>query len=64
MEAVSEGVSAEAAERISGLKKPEMAAQAAALLVGKDRLPQLLRTPHSQPVEPEADATVVSQVAA
>jgi len=64
MEAVSEGVSAEAAERISGLKKPEMAAEAAVLLVGKGWLPPLLRKPESVPVETEANATVLSQEAA
>jgi ParB family chromosome partitioning protein len=64
MEAVSEGVSAEAAERISGLKKPEMAAEAAELLVGKGWLPQLLRKPEPLAVESESDATLVSQVAA
>lgn len=51
-EAVREAVSEEAAERISGLKKPDMASEAEALLAGKGWLPSLLRKP--VPVEPEA----------
>ncbi|WP_374346576.1 ParB/RepB/Spo0J family partition protein [Phenylobacterium sp.] len=58
-EAVGEGVSAEAAARIEGLKKPEMASEAEALLAGTGWLPSLLRAP--QPVaevaDPEAAAT-------
>lgn len=42
--AVREGVSVEAAERISGLKKPEMAEAAEQLLAGTGWLPSLLRT--------------------
>ena len=44
-EAVSEGVSAEAAERIKPLKKGEMADEAAQLLAGTGWLPVLLRKP-------------------
>ena len=42
-EAVSEGVSPEAAARIEGFKKPEMADEAETLLAGKGWLPSLLR---------------------
>ncbi|HEX4183197.1 MAG TPA: hypothetical protein VHY34_08055 [Caulobacteraceae bacterium] len=62
-EAVSEGVSPEAAARIEGLKKPEMATTAEALLAGTRWLPALLRTP-GLAREPEADVTPVSQQAA
>ncbi|MGA0603880.1 ParB/RepB/Spo0J family partition protein [Caulobacter sp. KR2-114] len=51
-EAVREAVSGEAAERIGGLKKPDMASEAEALLAGKGWLPSLLRKP--VPVEPES----------
>ena len=44
LEAVREGVSDEAAERLSGLKKVEMAAAAEQLLAATDWLPLLLRT--------------------
>ncbi|MDO9246995.1 MAG: chromosome partitioning protein ParB, partial [Phenylobacterium sp.] len=50
-EAVREAVSDEAAERIGGMKKPDMASEAEALLAGKGWLPSLLRAP--VPVEPE-----------
>ena len=50
-EAVREAVSDEAAERIGGMKKPDMASEAEALLAGKGWLPSLLRGP--LPVEPE-----------
>lgn len=42
-EAVKEGVSSEAAERISGLKKQPMAESAERLLAGSGWLPSLLR---------------------
>lgn len=45
LEAVSEGVSAEAAERIGGLKRAEMAQAAEQLLAEAGWLPPLLRTP-------------------
>ncbi len=44
-EAVREAVSQDAAERIGSLKKPDMAAEAEALLAGKGWLPSLLRAP-------------------
>lgn len=44
-EAVGEAVSAEAAVRIESLKKPDMAAQAEALVAGTGWLPPLLRKP-------------------
>ena len=44
LEAVREGVSEEAAERLSGLKKAEMAAAAERLLATTGWLPSLLRT--------------------
>jgi ParB family chromosome partitioning protein len=53
-EAVREAVSDEAAERIGGLKKPDMAAEAEALLAGKGWLPSLLRAP--VPVGPEVQS--------
>ncbi|WP_312162738.1 ParB/RepB/Spo0J family partition protein [Phenylobacterium sp.] len=61
-EAVREAVSDEAAERIGGLKKPDMAAEAETLLAGKGWLPSVLRTavaaepeaqPEAEPVEAE-----------
>ena len=42
-EAVREAVSARAAERIAGMKKPDMATEAALLLDGKGGLPSVLR---------------------
>jgi ParB family chromosome partitioning protein len=44
LDAVREGVSKEAAERMSGMKKTEMAAAAEQLLAATDWLPPLLRT--------------------
>jgi ParB family chromosome partitioning protein len=44
LEAVREGVSPEAADRLTGLKKPEMAQAAEAALAGSRWLPPLLRT--------------------
>ncbi|CAN7494395.1 ParB/Srx family N-terminal domain-containing protein [Phenylobacterium sp. LjRoot225] len=43
-EAIREAVSAEAADRLTGLKKPEMAEAAERLVVGTGWLPTLLRT--------------------
>ena len=57
-EAVREAVSDETAERISGMKKPDMASEAEALLAGKGWLPSLLRAP--VPVEPEVRAEAPS----
>jgi ParB family chromosome partitioning protein len=50
---VREAVSEEAAERISGLKKPDMASEAEGLLAGKGWLPSLLRKPVPVQSEPE-----------
>jgi ParB family chromosome partitioning protein len=62
-EAVREAVSDEAAVRISGLKKPEMASEAEALLAGTGWLPVLLRKP--EPVATESSGvTPMSQDAA
>lgn len=47
LEAVREGVSAAAAERIARLKKPAMAEEAERLLAGSRWLPAVLRTPGS-----------------
>ncbi|MDH2384270.1 ParB/RepB/Spo0J family partition protein [Bradyrhizobium sp. CER78] len=58
IEAVREGVSDEAAERLSGLKKAEMAAAAEQLLAATDWLPPLLRTAKS---EDQADALSEAQ---
>ncbi|MBR0902708.1 ParB/RepB/Spo0J family partition protein [Bradyrhizobium liaoningense] len=44
LEAVREGIGAEAAERLMGMKKAEMAAAAEQLLAATDWLPPLLRT--------------------
>jgi ParB family chromosome partitioning protein len=65
-EAVREAVSEEAAERIGGLKKPEMANEAEALLAGKGWLPSLLRKPVPVPTEPERqpDAPSLTEQAA
>ncbi len=52
IEAVTEAKGEAAAERIAGLKKPEMAAAAEALLEGSGWLPELLRT--APPVENDA----------
>jgi ParB family chromosome partitioning protein len=57
-EAVQEAVSDEAAERIGGMKKPDMASEAEALLAGKGWLPSLLRAP--APVEPEVQSEAPS----
>ncbi|MFZ3006012.1 MAG: ParB/Srx family N-terminal domain-containing protein [Phenylobacterium sp.] len=57
-EAVREAVSDDAAERIGGMKKPDMASEAEALLAGKGWLPSLLRAP--VPVEPEVQSEAPS----
>ncbi len=51
VEAVTEGVSEDAARRIADMKKPDMAQAAEQLLTGTGWLPAALRTP-----EPEAEA--------
>ena len=55
-EAVRDAVSEEAAERIGGMKKPDMASEAEALLAGKGWLPSLLRRPVPVPAEPDVQA--------
>jgi ParB family transcriptional regulator, chromosome partitioning protein len=66
VEAVSEGVSEDAARRIADMKKPDMAQAAEQLLAGTGWLPPALRTPQpeaeqSAPVE-EAEAENVAEV--
>jgi len=58
VEAVTEGVSEDAARRIADMKKPDMAQAAEQLLAGTGWLPAILRTP-----EPEAEqpASVVTE---
>lgn len=63
-EAVREAVSDEAAERIGGLKKPDMASEAEGLLAGKGWLPSLLRAPVSMEVAAHAEAPVLTEQAA
>ena len=61
VEAVTEGVSEDAARRIAGMKKPDMAQAAEQLLAGTDWLPAVLRTPKAEqpaPVEAEDTGTV------
>jgi ParB family chromosome partitioning protein len=53
LEAVCEGVSGEAAERIADMKKVDMAEAAEQLLAATDWLPALLRT-----VKPQAQSEV------
>ncbi|MBI1198963.1 MAG: chromosome partitioning protein ParB [Phenylobacterium sp.] len=63
-EAVREAVSAEAAERIGGLKKPDMASEAEALLAGKGWLPSLLRAPVPAASEVQSEAPGLTEEAA
>ncbi|HVY34988.1 MAG TPA: ParB N-terminal domain-containing protein [Caulobacteraceae bacterium] len=63
-EAVREAVSDEAAERIGGLKKPDMASEAEALLAGKGWLPSLLRAPVPVELEVHAEAPELTEQAA
>lgn len=60
-EAVREGASVEAAERIGSLNKPDMASEAETLLAGTGWLPSLLKTPEP---EPASDEPVVTEEAA
>lgn len=58
VEAVTEGVSEDAARRIADMKKPDMAQTAEQLLVGTGWLPAILRTPDPEaelPASVEAD---------
>lgn len=63
-EAVREAVSDEAAERIGGMKKPDMASEAEALLAGKSWLPSLLRAPVSVEPEVQSEAPSLTEEAA
>ena len=63
VEAVTEGVSEDAACRIADMKKPDMAQAAEQLLAGTGWLPAILRTPEPEaeqpaPVEAENNGTV------
>jgi ParB family chromosome partitioning protein len=61
VEAVTEGVSEDAARRIADMKKPDMAQTAEQLLAGTGWLPAVLRTPESEqpaPVDVEDAGTV------
>jgi len=62
-EAVGEAVSAEAAERIGGLKKPDMAREAEAQVAGTGWLPSLLRTPVAAPAEVASEGVEAAQAA-
>ena len=63
-EAVREAVSDETAERISGMKKPDMASEAEGLLAGKGWLPSLLRAPVLAEPEVHAEAPSLTEEAA
>jgi ParB family chromosome partitioning protein len=63
LNAVREGVGDEAAERIAGLKKPEMAQAAEQLLAGTGWLPSVLRTARPASRDTGADAEVLVQAA-
>ncbi|MEN2708701.1 ParB/RepB/Spo0J family partition protein [Sphingomonas sp. NPDC092331] len=52
VEAVSEGVSEDAARRIADMKKPDMAQTAEQLLAGSGWLPPVLRTPKAETEQP------------
>ena len=63
VEAVTEGVSEDAARRIADMKKPDMAQAAEQRLSGTGRRPAALRTPEPEgadpaPVEPEEAGSV------
>jgi len=64
IEAVTEGVSAEAARRLDGLKKTEMAKAAEPLLAGSGWLPPLLRTAAQTSGAEEAETDPVEAVPA
>jgi ParB family chromosome partitioning protein len=57
-------VSDEAAERIGGMKKPDMASEAEALLAGKGWLPSLLRAPVPVEAEVQSEAPGLTEEAA
>lgn len=67
LEAVREGVSAEAADRIADMKKPDMAGTAEQLLASTDWLPAVMRTPQTAPQDEAqalADAATEAQASA
>jgi ParB family transcriptional regulator, chromosome partitioning protein len=60
--AVQEGVNVEAAERLSGMKKPDMAEAAEQLLAVTDWLPAPMRTPKTtQGSVEQTDAAMEAQ---
>ena len=65
VEAVTEGVSEDAARRIADMKKPDMAQAAEQLLAGTGWVPTVLRTPVAEADQPAAveaeDAGIVAQ---
>lgn len=61
--AVREAIGDEAAERIAGLKKPEMAQAAKQLLAGAGWLPSVLRTARPASRDTGADAEAFVQAA-
>jgi len=63
-EAVREAVSDEAAERVSGMKKPDMASEAEALLAGTGWLPSLLRGPVAVEPKVQSEAPSLTEQAA
>jgi ParB family transcriptional regulator, chromosome partitioning protein len=64
LDAVREGVSPEAAERIAGMKKQAMAETAAQLVAGRGWLPDVLRMPvHEAAVPAETEAQEASMAA-
>ncbi|MFG1481209.1 chromosome partitioning protein ParB, partial [Xanthobacter sp. V4C-4] len=63
LNAVREGVGDEAAERIAGLKKAEMAQAAEQLLAGTGWLPSVLRTARPASRDAEAEAVPFAQAA-
>ena len=63
LEAVTEACGAEAAERLAGLRKADMAAAAEPLLIEACWLPPLLRAPQTPPPSPASDGADTSQAA-
>ncbi|WP_234050608.1 MULTISPECIES: ParB/RepB/Spo0J family partition protein [unclassified Xanthobacter] len=63
LNAVREGVGDEAAERIAGLKKAEMAQAAEQLLAGTGWLPSVLRTARPLSRDAESEAGAIAQAA-
>lgn len=61
--AIREAIGDEAAERIAGLKKPEMAQAAEQLLAGTGWLPSVLRTARPLSRDSESEAEAIAQAA-